>query len=794
MKYGDTLRQRSIAAWQTHNIDYQDIKYFIKTNTTPGKGKAVSIPGKGDVNAEDFENTLFVILKEQDERITCFVRSKFGEIDRRLAHLEQQIERFSNRPSEPHGGRTTVRRIQRYGKIETDILKAGEEIQALSRFIGVQQEAFRKLIKKYKKWTGSSELGYRFDAEVRQRPTSFSQTDLRPLLQSYEELLHAVRMLHQQGKSGQNTQTDLYIDQPPQKTIAASCLRQAQVVVDEGVRVDFDNLLATMPVSESGKEASFWVHPENVVELQILLLQYTRSFNTFRRSSATSTHIPSPTSPTQAWPDASHPDTFDIIADDAQQYLLRRIAEPVSEVGSRIQKAALHARSVLVDDVALLTWAKDSHAEKTEVQTCALKQKFVQSILDPSRGVLSRKASLPHLCLDGPQESPEESIKELQRWIKQHSGVRPIAAINSQRARFFKMSNKSSGVVVAALDQSIQFQSGISTQPDKQAKTFPYAVLSLRQEGANVVDLIKVLDNSHLVERIHGFSLEHHAVWQASQPADIEKPFWIPLLARDLRKVPQPIPRASRKVSSDFGSQSTTPQASTATSSDAGGQYDHGKVHDLSRLDLTTSANPSRAKKRAGRYWNEYDDPSDEEDQYVLYVDPNYESFWDKAWKSVTQKFSAKDKKKPEMESLLCSPDLESGLHDGEESSDDELEPPNYRISRIYGHADAQVQAAGKTTESTGSIPRFTWACFASSIAILIVAFILAATGKRKLHREVDAGVVFAIVTSLTFAITAVATLYRSGQDLRGFVWVIAGMLLCVVATASGGLLAWILT
>lgn len=66
------------------NIDYQDIKHFIKINTTPGKGKAVAIPGTTDTNAADFEKRLFLILKEQDDRITWFVRSKVGEIQSRL--------------------------------------------------------------------------------------------------------------------------------------------------------------------------------------------------------------------------------------------------------------------------------------------------------------------------------------------------------------------------------------------------------------------------------------------------------------------------------------------------------------------------------------------------------------------------------------------------------------------------------------------------------------------------------------------------------------------------------------
>jgi SPX domain protein involved in polyphosphate accumulation len=84
MKYGETLRQRSIAAWSHYNIDYDDIKYFIKEHTTPGKGKTISVPGRPDEKLAKLENDLFRILEEQHQRIDLFVKSKAGEVQRRL--------------------------------------------------------------------------------------------------------------------------------------------------------------------------------------------------------------------------------------------------------------------------------------------------------------------------------------------------------------------------------------------------------------------------------------------------------------------------------------------------------------------------------------------------------------------------------------------------------------------------------------------------------------------------------------------------------------------------------------
>lgn len=69
------------------NIDYDDIKRYIKEQTTPGKGKTVAVPGRPDEKLQQFENSLFLILKEQHHRIDLFVRSKAGEIERRLGEF-----------------------------------------------------------------------------------------------------------------------------------------------------------------------------------------------------------------------------------------------------------------------------------------------------------------------------------------------------------------------------------------------------------------------------------------------------------------------------------------------------------------------------------------------------------------------------------------------------------------------------------------------------------------------------------------------------------------------------------
>jgi hypothetical protein len=68
----------------TDNIDYDEIKHLIKEYTTPGKGKAISVPGQGGPVESEFERNLYNILLEEHDRIGLFVKSKSLEIQRRL--------------------------------------------------------------------------------------------------------------------------------------------------------------------------------------------------------------------------------------------------------------------------------------------------------------------------------------------------------------------------------------------------------------------------------------------------------------------------------------------------------------------------------------------------------------------------------------------------------------------------------------------------------------------------------------------------------------------------------------
>ncbi|THZ94315.1 hypothetical protein D6C88_02368, partial [Aureobasidium pullulans] len=399
MKYGAILRQHSIPAWAHHNIDYDDVKHYIKENTTAGNGNSISIPGAVDVRGKELEDNLYGILQQQHQRISLFIRSKTGEIERRLGeslsmrsttsrqhqltvadHLRKQTTSLTSKPSV--NGRIPAKRLERYGRLEADILKAGDELQCLSRFSKAQQTAFRKLLKKHKKWTGSTELETEFNRHVLGDPSSFTNIDMEPLYSEYEETLSVLRTLYHERISGTPQKI-------PENTASQTGLAHLESIISSKSPVEFDSYMSTLPLGRDGKNVVYWVHPDNIVELQILLLQHARSFATGRTSASA---MASPTISRQNSITSSlarknsivaEADTTLVVADDLESFVAHQSSSTFEEredkVGGLLQEAAVHARWAKGDDAIVTARSNDS-----DIQKASIKSKHVSAILEPS--------------------------------------------------------------------------------------------------------------------------------------------------------------------------------------------------------------------------------------------------------------------------------------------------------------------------------------------------------------------------------------------------------------------------
>ncbi|KAJ4145950.1 hypothetical protein LMH87_004781 [Akanthomyces muscarius] len=194
MKYGEQLERESAPQWSLHNLDYNSLKHEIKMHTTRDQATAMVIPGYEDPALAKFENALFAELCRQHDRVDMFVSSKADEIFRRMEHLESNTKRWIQKyDQEPTSANLAMKRQRRFAKYERELLNCGDDIYALERFSKAQVTAFRKILKKYKKWTGSTALNARFNEQVLSSFKSFTRRDFAPLRQRHSEILARLR-------------------------------------------------------------------------------------------------------------------------------------------------------------------------------------------------------------------------------------------------------------------------------------------------------------------------------------------------------------------------------------------------------------------------------------------------------------------------------------------------------------------------------------------------------------------------------------------------------------------------
>ena len=412
--------------------------------------------------------------------------------------------------------------------------RAGEDIQSLSRFVGAQRTAFQKLLKKYKKWTRSSELGVRFRAEVLDRPTSFSKRDFEPLLTQWTEVLAAVRAPFIDGgnwHSGQRNSTEgsqpnLSIQKKPLKNPRKqgyqepagdmNNVSELHSAWEDGSNIDIDTALAVLPLGRGATRAVYWVHPDNIVQVHVLLLQYTRLQ---RSNSVISPESPSSSksSPRASFsnPSARPASRTDeevgvIVCDDLQRFSKIRSSETISITedcpGTVAEKAAASIRFspsgeavVVVDTDSGRFGYPANWDEKRLPKIARFKRKNVRQLFEAS-------------SIDRFAKDVENDSKRVFEWLTEHREVQPLVQLLSRRTRFVGLRNSKDGGVWATLDKDISMKvcsseslasgKGLTTISEGgtiDSETFPHAILEVRVEGDADSKLVEALNSSHLV-------------------------------------------------------------------------------------------------------------------------------------------------------------------------------------------------------------------------------------------------------------------------------------------------------
>ena len=381
-------------------------------------------------------------------------------------------------------------RLERYSRLENDVVKAGDDIKSLARFIATQRTAFRKLLKKYKKWTGSTELEDRFRLEIFDNPKSFTKFDLRSLLDHYSITQQNIRALYDSHVQRTTTGITRAVANGSMVSSAVNSLRDA---LTDGSKVQFDTAIATLPLGDGGKFASYFVHPESVVELQMFLLEHARYY-TPRSQPNSNTSPVSPSTPVSmcGGSDPEHSDHHMIVADSLNRIASEMLALPVKErehlCGSCSSIAKLSIR--WNDDEDALACLR---AQLGTTKTAFLKKKHVRAILDKEVDFNSKTNTT-----DAANHN-NNMINEIRRHLVNHESVCQLFDFSSCRSRFIGVQNDPDSLSLATLDTNIKIRREDADKKANSKISFPLGVLLVREEGTRSPGLISALDSSYLV-------------------------------------------------------------------------------------------------------------------------------------------------------------------------------------------------------------------------------------------------------------------------------------------------------
>ena len=96
MKFGDNLPHLSIPQWKSYNLDYNNLKYQIRSIT---KSKN---PTKKDLFS------LKQSFIENFDYINLFIETKYGELTRKFICLENQFKFINNNSSGNENGNDSI--------------------------------------------------------------------------------------------------------------------------------------------------------------------------------------------------------------------------------------------------------------------------------------------------------------------------------------------------------------------------------------------------------------------------------------------------------------------------------------------------------------------------------------------------------------------------------------------------------------------------------------------------------------------------------------------------------------
>lgn len=334
-------------------------------------------------------------------------------------------------------------------------------------------------------------------------PDSFYQLDLGYLLDQYIDVLGALRAPFDAPG----------VSNPSSGVKASSPVSRISQAAQDGTEVDVDLALSTTPLGPRGSKATYWVHPDHMVEVQVLLLQHMRllsgTCDPTRENSPEMTPHRRKSSATAEKYFGSEDCIGMLVLDHPESFAIKENASTVGfseeSPGNLQVKAAGNARWTSHDDAVVAVGLEDP----SDILTAKLKRKHLAAFLDLSTPPGGWQDSVQDDRDDGEAGGAAQGrIETTRKWLADHTGIIPIAGFCSKRTRFVGLHNSNNGGMWATFDRDILLSDSLHKSLNDEdwpvkartgAATFPHGVLEVRCEGNHPSTLIQILDRSHLV-------------------------------------------------------------------------------------------------------------------------------------------------------------------------------------------------------------------------------------------------------------------------------------------------------
>ncbi|KAK9729289.1 hypothetical protein K7432_000437 [Basidiobolus ranarum] len=482
MKFGSQLQEILYPEWRFYYLEYDGLKRVLKERLS-------------DTFTEKDEAKFVEFLEKELEKVYTFQTVKRGEINRRVEFSEQTVKKLA---------KDTEASDQDYADVEEDINRVIAEVNELAKFTRLNYSGFLKIIKKHDKHTTYA-LKPMFMVRLNARP--FYKENFDTLLLKLSKLYDIVRNRGQSGTSKSSAPAGG----------SQNFIRQT---------------------------TKYWVHPDNVMEVKLLILKYlpVLVFNAKEGGDL-------------------NPAVSSVYFDnEAFDLYTGRLEKSEGAEAIRLRWYGNSSNNEIF--VERKTHREDWTGEKSVKERFPLKEKYINSYL---QGDYTMDNTIQKLRERGAKS--EKELKELEQLASEiqynviTKKLAPTVRTFYNRTAFqlpgdarvrISLDTELTLIREDNLDgversgsnwrrTDIDTDYPFSQLADSDICRFPYAVLEVKlqtQHGTEPPHWVSNLVESHLVESVPKFSKYIHGVSTLLESRVSLLPFWLPQMDKDIRKSP----------------------------------------------------------------------------------------------------------------------------------------------------------------------------------------------------------------------------------------------------------------